>query len=295
MRNALTIDLEDYFQVVAFANGNGAGDWDTRTSRVEANTFRLLDILAANQSKATFFTVGWIAEKFPNLIRRIAEFGHEIACHSYYHRLVYSLTPPEFTEDTRRAKQVLEQATGVSVRGYRAPSFSITPSIPWAFDILVQLGFTYDSSIFPIKHIEHGMPRGPRFAFRLQTPSGPIVEFPMPTLSFAGVRAPFGGGAYFRFLPYRFTRWGIRYVNQVENHAVCVYLHPWELDTAQPPMKGSFTARTRHYWGLQQTENKLKRLLADVDFSPLGSVIDGLTPGLPVQAVSLTPQPQQIA
>jgi len=275
MKNALTIDLEDYYQVTAFAN-DSRGNWDSHVSRVEANTERLLDLLAAAKRNATFFALGWVGEKYPRLIRKVADCGHEIACHSHLHRLVYSLTPSEFREDTRRAKEVLEQAGGVAVRGYRAPSFSITRDSHWALEILVELGFSYDSSIFPVKHLNYGMPDGPRFPFRIHTAAGPIVEFPMPTLAVGDVRSPFGGGAYFRLLPYRYTRWGIQYLNQVTGQPACVYLHPWEIDTEQPRMSGSITARARHYFGLSRTEAKLRRLLVDVDFCTLGALIPQL-------------------
>ncbi|HXJ06022.1 MAG TPA: XrtA system polysaccharide deacetylase [Candidatus Acidoferrum sp.] len=274
MKNALSVDLEDYYHATAFAASSTKEN--SYASRVEANTEKVLGLLSAAGCRATFFTVGWVAEHFPQLIRAIANLGHEIACHSYGHRLVYSLTPTEFREDTRRAKQFLEDACGARVRGYRAPTFSITPNCLWAFEILAELGFTYDSSIFPIKHLDHGMPDGPRFPFRIETRHGHIVEFPLPTLTFAGARSPFGGGAYLRLLPYRYTRWGIHYINGHENHAVCVYLHPWELDTEQPRMNGSLTARLRQYVGLKGMESKLKHLLRDFEFCPLGTMIEQL-------------------
>ena len=276
VKNALTIDLEDYYQVTAFASDSGASDWKSHASRVEANTAKLLELLSLAKCRATFFTLGWVAEKYPKLIRQIAELGHEIGCHSHLHRLVYSLTPGEFKEDTRRAKELLEDASGVTVRGYRAPSFSITRDSWWAFEVLAALGFAYDSSLFPIKHMNYGMPNGPRFPFQVQTPAGPVAEFPMPTVALGSARSPFGGGAYFRLLPYRFTRWGIGYVNRRENQPVCVYLHPWELDSDQPRMQGSLTSRARHYFGLKATEAKLKRLLSEFEFHPLATVLGEL-------------------
>jgi polysaccharide deacetylase family protein (PEP-CTERM system associated) len=276
MLNALTIDLEDYYQVTAFADESPPGDWESHESHVEKNTYKILGILAASNCCATFFSLGWVAEKYPQLIRRIAEAGHEIACHSNRHRLVYSMTPREFREDTRKAKEMLEDTGGVQVRGYRAPSFSITRDSRWAFEILAQLGFTYDSSIFPVKHLNYGMPSAPRIPFRVKTQYGPLIEFPLPTLALGNARSPFGGGAYLRLLPYRFTRWGIRYINDRENRSVCVYLHPWELDTEQPRMQGSFTARARHYFGLKGTEAKLKKLLIEFKFGTLGSLIPQL-------------------
>jgi polysaccharide deacetylase family protein (PEP-CTERM system associated) len=278
MKNALTIDLEDYYQVTAFAGASGALGRDSHVSRIEQNTVKLLDLLASANCKATFFVLGCVAERYPALVQQIARVGHEIACHSHLHRLVYSLTPTEFRADTQRAKELLENATGTPVRGYRAPSFSITHDTPWAFEILAGLGFTYDSSIFPVKHMNYGMPNGPRFPFRVKTSSGPVVEFPMPTVALGPARSPFGGGAYFRLLPYWYTRWGIDYINRRENQPVCVYLHPWELDTEQPRMRGSLTAKARHYFGLRGTETKLRRLLAEVEFSSLGSIVGDFNP-----------------
>jgi len=274
MKNAITIDLEDYYHVTAFADRLSADEWASYKSRVEGNTERVLSRLAENNCHATFFVLGWVAEKYPQLIRRITEQNHEIACHSLQHRLVYQMTPAEFREDTCRAKQLLEDASGTPVRGYRAPSFSITPEIPWAFEVLAELGFTYDSSVFPVHHLNYGMPRAPRFPFRIDTASGPIVEFPLPTLEVAGVRAPIGGGAYLRLLPYRYTRWAIRFFNQEENHSACVYFHPWEIDPDQPRMQGSLTARLRHYIGLRGMEVKLVRLMQDFEFGPLGTLVE---------------------
>ena len=273
MRNALTIDLEDYYQVTAFANSNGAANWDSHDSHVEKNTAKILEILGSVNCRATFFALGWVAEKYPHLIRQIAELGHEVGCHSDKHRVVYSMTPAEFKEDTHRAKQMLEDAGGIIVSGYRAPSFSITRHSYWAFEALAELGFVYDSSIFPVKHLNYGMPTAPRFPFRVETRFGPIVEFPMPTLSLGSARSPIGGGAYLRLLPYRYTRWGIRYINNRENQPVCVYLHPWELDPQQPRMRGSLTARARHYFGLRGTEAKLRKLLVDFEFCPIETLV----------------------
>ena len=278
MQNALTVDLEDYYQVTAFADSVGSTDWNERPSRVESNTEKLLDMLAAFGCRATFFTLGWIAEKYPKLIRKIADAGHEIACHSHLHRLVYSLSVGEFRLDTKRAKDILEEAGGCPVRGYRAPSFSVTRNSLWAFQVLAELGFTYDSSIYPIRHLNYGMPRGPRFPFLVETPAGPIVEFPMTTLAWGNMRSPIAGGAYLRLLPYRYTSWGIRYINRKENQPACVYLHPWELDAQQPRLPGSLTARMRHYFGLERTEAKVRRLLQDFDFMPLGALIQDLAP-----------------
>lgn len=276
MRNLLTIDLEDYYQVTAFHGGARSGEWDNKESHVEQNAEKVLEILSSAHCRATFFSLGWVAEKFPHIIRRIVECGHEIACHSNRHRLVYSMAPAEFEEDTRRAKELLEDAGGVAIRGYRAPSFSITRNSKWAFEVLARLGFTYDSSIFPVKHMDYGIFDAPRHPFKIATPSGTITEFPLPTITLGSARSPIAGGAYFRLLPYRYTRWGIRYLNAVEGQSVCVYLHPWEIDPAQPRLDGGFTARARQYFGLRGTEAKFRRLLTDFDFEPLGDLIQRL-------------------
>jgi polysaccharide deacetylase family protein (PEP-CTERM system associated) len=288
IKNGLTVDLEDYYQVSAFAEQSPPERWKAQASRVEANTERLLSLLDAHGWKATFFTLGWVGEEHPALLKRIAALGHEIGCHSLRHRRVYEMKPEDFREDTRRAKEVLEDASGARVRGYRAPSFSINESCPWAFETLVECGFSYDSSIFPVRHPNYGSPATPRFPYLIETKAGPLVEFPMPTLSLGERRSPFGGGAYLRLLPYWFTRWALRFLNNQEGKAGCVYLHPWELDPEQPRMKGSLTAKVRHYVGLRGFERKLGRLMEDFEFAPLGQVVselrlgpqDALTPEL---------------
>jgi polysaccharide deacetylase family protein (PEP-CTERM system associated) len=274
VKNALTIDLEDYYQVSAFANSVRSDAWESYPGRLEQNTSRLLGFLDTAGHKATFFVLGWVAQKFPNIVAEIARRGHEIACHSNVHHLVYTLSPGEFRGDTQRAKELLEDASGAAVRGYRAPSFSINRTCIWAFPILAELGFAYDSSIFPIRHVSYGLPRAPRFPFVVRTGNGPIVEFPMPTLEMGGKRAPFAGGAYLRLLPYWFTRWGIRFLNAKEMRPACVYLHPWEIDAEQPRMDGDLSARLRHYLGLRGAESKLRQMLQDFEFQPLGTMIE---------------------
>jgi polysaccharide deacetylase family protein (PEP-CTERM system associated) len=273
MKNALSIDLEDYYHVTAFAQEAGADDWQSKKSRIEESTDKLLQQFSDADCKATFFVLGWLVESKPALIRQIADLGHEIACHSHKHRLVYEMTPDEFREDTYRAKELLEEASGKAILGYRAPSFSIGEKSLWAFEILLELGFTFDSSIFPVRHPNYGMPAAPRFPFLVCTPRGTIVEFPMPTVALGRRRSPIGGGAYLRLLPYWYTRWGIGFINSQEERPVCVYLHPWELDTGQPRMRGSLTAHLRHYFGLRGTEAKLHKLLSDFEFGTLGSLI----------------------
>ncbi|HTP67884.1 MAG TPA: XrtA system polysaccharide deacetylase [Dongiaceae bacterium] len=270
MLNALTIDLEDYYQVSAFNDSVDYGTWQTRESRVERNTDKLLQFLHETGQSATFFTLGWIAEHYPNLIRKVADQGHEIACHSLRHRTVYKMTRSEFREDTLTAKKLLEDCSGTPVRGYRAPSFSITNDSLWALEILAELGFAFDSSIFPVKHAHYGIISSPRSPYRVDTPSGPLVEFPMTTLEFIGLRSPIAGGAYFRILPYWYTRWAINFLNHKENRPVCVYLHPWEIDPEQPRMDGKMSARLRHYIGLGSAPRKFQRLLRDFRFCNLG-------------------------
>ncbi len=277
MKNAVTIDLEDYYQVSAFSQNVIVDQWDSYPSRIELSTAKLLSILDQGKARATFFTLGWVAKRYPKLIREIAENHHEIACHSNVHRAVYAMGPDEFREDTRQAKKLLEDITGEPISGYRAPSFSITRSSLWAYEILAEMGFRYDSSVFPIEHPNYGWPRAPRFPFAIRTISGSIIEFPMPTLQMAGIRAPIGGGAYLRLLPYWYTRWGLRYINRGEERSACVYLHPWELDSEQPRMPGSLSARLRHYFGLEGAESKFRRLLLDFELQPLNSLIEELS------------------
>jgi polysaccharide deacetylase family protein (PEP-CTERM system associated) len=273
MKNALTIDLEDYYHVSAFRDQIAVGDWNSQQSRVERNTHLLLDLLDEAGCKATFFTLGWVAERHPSLVRHVAGRGHEIGCHSLRHRTVFEMTPAEFRDDTRRAKNLLEDCSGTPVLGYRAPSFSITSESLWALEILVELGFVFDSSIFPVSHPSYGIPDASRAPHRVQTPSGSIVEFPLTTLEFAGIRSPFGGGAYLRLLPYWYTRWGVRFLNARENRPVCLYLHPWELDPEQPRMSGSLTSRMRHYVGLRNTLVKFRKIIRDFEFCPLGYLV----------------------
>lgn len=274
MKNALTVDLEDYYHVSAFRDQIATSEWNSQEGRVERNTHLLLDLLDERACKATFFTLGWVAERHPSLVRHVADRGHEIGCHSLRHRTVFEMTPAEFRDDTRRAKQLLEDCTSRQVLGYRAPSFSITSQSLWALEILVELGFTFDSSIFPVSHPNYGIPRASRDPYRFKTPSGSIVEFPMTTMELAKMRAPFGGGAYLRLLPYWYTRWGVRYLNEREKRSVCLYLHPWELDPEQPRMSGSLTSRMRHYIGLRNTTMKIRKIIRDFEFCPLGLLVD---------------------
>ena len=258
--NVVSVDVEDYFHVETFSGVVDRSRWDSYTSRVEANTRRLLELLAELNVHGTFFTLGWVAERFPGLVREIAAGGHELACHSYWHRLIYKLDPAEFREDTRRAKNIIEQVSGQPVLGYRAPTYSVIDRSVWALEILSELGFTYDSSIFPIRHDRYGMPDAPRAPFRFQTPSGPMTEFPITTFRLAGHNMPVGGGGYLRLLPSLYTRLGLQRV-QNEGIPIVIYIHPWEIDPEQPRLAGGLASRLRHYTNLSRTFGRFKNVL----------------------------------
>ena len=273
MRNILSVDVEDYFHPSEIQLSTAGQDWDALPSRVEPATRRLLDLFARHGISATFFVLGWVAERHRGLVREIVSRGHELACHSYAHQLVYDLTPAQFRADTLRAKAVLEDAAGVSPKAYRAPSYSITQRSFWALEILAECGFTHDSSIFPIAHDRYGIPGFPRHAHAIHTASGPIVEVPVATVQLSGSRvAPVGGGAYLRLLPYRYIAAGLRRLNGIEGQPGCIYVHPWEFDTGQPRLASSLLSRLRTYSGLSRTEAKLDRLLSDFPFATLASV-----------------------
>jgi polysaccharide deacetylase family protein (PEP-CTERM system associated) len=249
-------------------------------SRVERSTAYLLELLANRNVQATFFILGWVAAKHPKLVRRVAEAGHEIACHSYEHRLVYEVSPAQFKADTMAAVRAIRDACGLRPRTYRAPSFSITEKSLWALEILVECGFTHDSSICPIVHDRYGIPGFPRYAHSMQTASGPIIEIPVATVALPGKRvAPIGGGGYLRMFPYRYTAAGIRRLNNVEAAPACVYVHPWELDPDQPRLATGSIARMRTYFGLNGMAAKISRLLQDFRFSSIREVYCGIVPG----------------
>jgi polysaccharide deacetylase family protein (PEP-CTERM system associated) len=270
MLNAFTVDIEDYFHPTEVGNCLTASDWVSFPSRVDAATGYLLDLLAQFDVRGTFFILGWVAAEHPALVRRIAEAGHEIACHSHEHRLVYELSPAQFKADTMAALRAIQDACGVTPTSYRAPSFSITESSLWALEVLVECGFTHDSSVCPIVHDRYGIPGSPRHAHTIQTPSGPIVEIPVATVELPGKRvAPIGGGGYLRLFPYRYTAAGIRRVNTVDAAPACIYVHPWELDPDQPRLATGSIARMRTYLGLSGMASKITRLLQDFRFSTI--------------------------
>jgi len=261
IRNALTIDVEDYFQVSAFADHIPRSTWDTRPCRVEANIDRILGLLADSGAHATFFTLGWIAERYPAMVQRLASEGHEIASHGYEHRRASEQGYGELLADLRLAKAILEDLTGTEVSGYRAPSFSVGPANDWAFDCIAKAGHVYSSSIYPIRHDHYGVPDAPRFAHKVRDA---LVEIPVSTVRLWNVNWPAGGGGYFRLLPYGVSRWSLRRVNDVDGQPAMFYFHPWEVDPDQPRVEG-IDARTRfrHYLNLRQMSARLARLLAD--------------------------------
>ena len=271
--NAMTIDVEDYFQVSAFDDVVKREEWEARPSRVVANTMRLLELFDEYSVKSTFFVLGWVADRFPRLVRDIAAAGHELASHGYGHRIVYSQTPDEFREDVRRAKGTIENVSGQVVGGYRAPSFSITKNSLWALDVLVEEGYRYDASIFPIRHDRYGIPDAPRHRHVLTRPAGTLTEAPGSTVRVLGSNLPVAGGGYFRILPYWWTKWGIARLNRTEAQPAIFYLHPWEIDPGQPRLDASRLSRFRHYRNLDKAEARLKRLMTDFRFGMLKDVI----------------------
>ena len=268
--NALTIDVEDYFQVSALAPYIPRDQWDSRECRVERNVDRILQMLDERQTRATFFTLGWIAERYPHLVRRIVHGGHEVASHGYGHERASDLNAADFSADVGRAKKMLEDISGHEVKGYRAPSFSIGASNLWAFDCLERAGYRYSSSIYPIRHDHYGMPDAPRFAHRVR--SG-LLELPVTTARFFNRNWPASGGGYFRLLPYPLSRWLLQKVNELDRQAAIFYFHPWEIDAGQPRIPGiSAKTRFRHYVNLQHTEGRLRRLLADFKWGRMDEV-----------------------
>jgi polysaccharide deacetylase family protein (PEP-CTERM system associated) len=276
--NAMTIDVEDYFHANALAEAAPISRWEQLDSRVEPNTDRLLDLFARVGITGTFFVLGWVAERYPSIVRRIRAAGHEVASHGYWHQLIYDLPPDRFRDDVRRSKALLEDLTGAAVRGYRAPSYSITTRSLWALDVLIEEGYEYDASIFPIRHDRYGIPDAPRHPHRLTRDAGWLIEAPPSTVRLVGTNLPIAGGGYFRLLPYGWTRWGIARVNRIERRPVIFYLHPWEVDPDQPRMAVNRVSRFRHYRNLHLTASRLERLLRDFAFGPLADVLRNAAP-----------------
>ncbi len=309
----LTIDLEDYFMVSAFDSVVSRKDWDLFESRVENNTRRLLEIVKKVEQgrqgqcfpsslgvKATFFVLGWVGERYPQLIKEIRDQGHEIASHGYDHKLVHRMGPEEFRDDIRKSKAILEDVIGEEVIGYRAPSYSISNNSLWAFKILAEEGYRYDSSIFPIHHDLYGMPEAPRFPYdivcqangdikflslgatRLMPGTLSLIEFPLSTIRFFHLNLPVCGGGYFRLLPYRVTKRALRWIHQGEKKSFIFYLHPWEIDSQQPKIKGAGPkAKFRHYLNLNKTEKRFQKLLRDFPFSSIRQVMGRYFPPPP--------------
>jgi len=261
--NAMSVDVEDYFQVQAFFGHIDRKDWDRLECRVERNTDRVLQIFADGGAKATFFTLGWVAERYPALLRRIVDAGHEVASHGYAHYRADQQTPEEFRADVSRTKKMLEDVGGTAVRGYRAASFSIGANNLWAFDVLGEAGYDYSSSVYPIQHDLYGMPDAPRFSFRPRGEQG-ILEIPISTVSLFGRNLPCGGGGYFRLLPLGLSRYLMRRVNREDKRSCIFYFHPWEVDPEQPRQVGvSMKTRIRHYTNLQRMEDRLRSILRE--------------------------------
>lgn len=272
IRNAMTVDVEDYFQVSAFERYVERDDWDRIECRVERNVERILELFESNGVKATFFTLGWIAERYPAMVRRIVEQGHELASHGWAHHRVTGQTPEQFRADVIRTKALLEDLSGRPVIGYRAASYSIGSANLWALDVLADTGHAYSSSIYPIRHDLYGMPDAPRFAFRPGALD--LLEFPVTTVRLGGRNLPCGGGGWFRLVPYAGMRWAMRRVNHVDGQPVIFYFHPWEIDPRQPRREG-LDARTRfrHYLNLDRMEGRLERLLADFAWGRMDEVL----------------------
>lgn len=261
--NAMSVDVEDYFQVSAFETATRNTDWTQYPSRVERNVDIILDLFASRGTRGTFFTLGWIAERHPKMIERIVAGGHELASHGYQHTRVTEQSPKDFRADVRRTKALLEDLSGVNVRGYRAASFSIDGRTPWAFEILAEEGHAYSSSVYPIQHDLYGMPDAPRFAFRPERAQG-LLEIPVTTVRVLGRNIPCGGGGYFRLLPYALSRWAMRRVNVRDKQACIFYFHPWEIDPEQPRVTDlSLKSRFRHYTNLRHMQEKLRTVLRE--------------------------------
>ena len=274
MINALTFDVEEYFHAEAFAGAVQPEEWPALESRVVRTTERILEMLAEAGTRATFFVLGWIAKRHPALVRAIEGQGHEVGCHGYGHQMITRLSRAEFAADLERAKTTLEDAAGVRVIGYRAPTFSVVRETLWSLEVLAEAGFRYDSSIFPIVHDRYGIAEAPRFPHRRAAGAGgTIAEFPLSTVTRFGWRFPVAGGGYFRLLPYSVTAWALRSLNRVEGQPGIVYLHPWEIDPDQPRLPVGRVTQFRHSVNTRWTESKLRRLLGEFRFAPAQDVL----------------------
>ena len=274
MVNALTIDVEDYFQVQAFADVIRREEWCRYPLRVEENTYRILELLAERSVRATFFILGWVAQRCPGLVHDIQSAGHEIGSHGYHHQAIGRCTREEFQGDIMRAKGTLEDRLGSAIKSYRAPSYSITGRTLWALEVLAEAGFERDSSIFPVVHDSYGIPDAPRFPhYRRLSDDRCIIEFPPSTLRLSGYYVAGAGGGYLRLFPYSVTAWSIRHINRREHKPAMAYFHPWEVDPDQPRIAAGWRSRFRHYQNLRSTERKLERLLKDFSWAPMAEVL----------------------
>lgn len=290
MLNALTIDVEDYFQVNAFARQVRFDDWDSYPLRVDVNTLRILDLLDEFGVKATFFVLGWVAERRPCIVKEIRRRGHEVACHGYRHQLIFSIGPVAFREDIRRAKRILEDQSGEVVKGYRAPSYSITGKSLWALDILIEEGFSYDSSIFPVYHDTYGIPDASRFPHSVRRSNGHIDEFPLTTMLLRlgpwHYRLPIAGGGYLRLLPVSLILRGITQINRTDRQPAVLYFHPWEIDPGQPRIRSGWKSCFRHYVNLEKTEGKLRQILSNCRFGTMTEALNKETSSLKIENMS---------
>ncbi|HXH26022.1 MAG TPA: XrtA system polysaccharide deacetylase [Vicinamibacterales bacterium] len=289
--NAMSIDVEEYFHVSVFDGIVPRSAWPSMESRVSASTTRLLDLFDEYEARGTFFVLGWVGERHPELVREIARRGHEVASHGYAHRLVYDQTRAAFRDDVRRAKAILEDACARRVVGYRAPSYSITPRSLWAIDVLIEEGYEYDASIYPIRHDRYGIPVSDRRPYRIARRAGSLIEVPGSTARIGPLNLPIGGGGYFRILPYWWTRWGIDRVNRVERRPAVFYLHPWEIDPNQPRLEAGRLGRFRHYRNLHCTEARLRRLLADFRFGTVQALVARVALTAPADSPLALPLP----
>ena len=278
LTNAMTVDVEDYFQVSAFESRIERAQWDDISPRVERNTDSILQLFSDHDVRATFFVLGWVAERFPDLLKRIGQGGHEIASHGYSHVRATTQEPREFREDVSRTKQLLEDLTGQEVKGFRAASFSIGADNLWATEILADVGYRYSSSVYPVRHDLYGMPDAPRFPFRHAGSN--LLEIPISTVALGSMNLPCGGGGYFRLLPYRYFHWALARLNSIERQPAIFYFHPWEIDERQPRLSDlSFKTRLRHYVNLGKTKGRLTRLLKAFAWNRLDDIfLDGASP-----------------
>lgn len=268
----MTVDVEDYFQVSAFEDIINRDEWDTINSRVKGNTLKIIELFDKYNVKATFFMLAWVAERYPELVREIVDKGHELANHGYDHKRITNFNRVQFKEDLIKSKRILEDISGVEVKGYRAPSYSINADNLWAHDVLAECGFQYSSSVYPVKHDLYGIPDAPRFKYK--TGANNLVEFPISTVRRFGRNFPCGGGGFFRLYPYAVSKWAINSVNQVDNQACIFYFHPWEIDSNQP-IQENLTLKTkiRHYLNLSKMENRLEKLAGDFQWDKMENFI----------------------